>query len=278
MAFIPNQFIDAVVAIGVETDTSESPQWIGTGFIVGRLASRGEGQRRYQPFLVTNKHVIDGEQAVVFRFSLEESEQAKDFRYSLAKSDGTPTWTGHPSDDIDVEVIALSPTALRNAGTKLAFFQEDEDFFTISRMNEVGVAEGDACYVLGFPMGIVSSDWKDVIVRGGIIARVRDALAGRAEKFLIDCLVFPGNSGGPVITKPELIGLPNTKQNSQAALVGIVTSYLPYEDIAVSIQTNKPRVVFQENSGLTQVVPVDCIAETMDLWDHDHTSEVQETT
>lgn len=278
MALIPNQFIDAVVAIGVATDSPGAPQWIGTGFLVGRLVSKGEGQRGYQLFLVTNKHVLAGKQSILFRFSLEESGQAKDFRYSLTNSGGNSTWSGHPSDDVDVAVIALSPAELRDLGTKVAFFQEDEDFFTITRMGEAGVSEGDAVFVLGFPMGIVSDDWKDVIVRGGTIARVRDALAGRAKTFLVDCQVFPGNSGGPVITKPELIGLPSTKQNNQAALVGIVTSYLLYEDIAVSLQTNKPRVVFQENSGLTQVVPVDSIIEAMDRWDHEHPATSAEAT
>jgi len=46
-------------------------------------------------------------------------------------------------------------------------------------------------------------------------------------------------------------------------VIGIVQGYLPYEDVAVSTQTKRPRVIFQENSGLAVVHPIDCIDETV---------------
>ncbi|MEN6615143.1 MAG: hypothetical protein ABFD12_01160 [Syntrophorhabdus sp.] len=38
-------------------------------------------------------------------------------------------------------------------------------------------------------------------------------------------------------------------------LVGIVSSFIPYREVAVSEQTRRPRIVFEENSGLANLVP-----------------------
>ena len=41
--------------------------------------------------------------------------------------------------------------------------------------------------------------------------------------------------------------------------IGIIGSYLPYKDVAVSTQTGNPRVVFEENTGLSQVWSVEFV-------------------
>jgi hypothetical protein len=83
--------------------------------------------------------------------------------------------------------------------------------------------------------------------------------------FLIDALVFPGNSGGPVVSAATSIALQGTKAQSRAYLIGVVRGYLPYTDIALSQQTGMPRMVSQENSGLAEVIPSDYINETIGL-------------
>jgi hypothetical protein len=40
-----------------------------------------------------------------------------------------------------------------------------------------------------------------------------------------------------------------------------VSSYIPYVDVAVSQQTKRPRITFEENSGLTQIFPVEAITQ-----------------
>jgi hypothetical protein len=74
---------------------------------------------------------------------------------------------------------------------------------------------------------------------------------------LIDALVFPGNSGGPVITRPELTSIEGTKRQNNAYLLGVVRAYVPYQDVAISQQTGRPRIAFEENSGLAEVIPMD---------------------
>jgi hypothetical protein len=43
-----------------------------------------------------------------------------------------------------------------------------------------------------------------------------------------------------------------------------VQGYKPYEDIAVSQQTKLPRIIFQENSGLGTVVPIDFVKHVIE--------------
>jgi hypothetical protein len=46
-------------------------------------------------------------------------------------------------------------------------------------------------------------------------------------------------------------------------LIGVVRGFIPYTDVAVSQQTLRPRVTFEENSGLAEVIPVDQVNETI---------------
>ena len=48
-------------------------------------------------------------------------------------------------------------------------------------------------------------------------------------------------------------------------LLGIVYQFLPYTDTAYSRQTNRPRITFEENSGLASVIPADYIEETIQM-------------
>ena len=105
----------------------------------------------------------------------------------------------------------------------------------------------------GFPMGQVGKERNYTIVRHGSLARVRDAIVGSSESFLVDTLIFPGNSGGPVVIRPEALAVGGTKATQKALLIGIVAGYLPYRDVAVSQQTKRARVIFEENSGLAVV-------------------------
>lgn len=88
-------------------------------------------------------------------------------------------------------------------------------------------------------------------------------LEGHSSDYIIDAFVFPGNSGGPVIIKPELMAIQGTLPMTETRLIGLVKSYIPYRDVAISPQTGRTRVIFEENTGLTNVEPVDYIIQTI---------------
>lgn len=266
MALIPPDFLDCVVAIGVDnpSDQNNPIRWVGTGFLVGRFFKKdADGQNRYHVFLITNKHVLVDKNSVKVRFNPHSSEQAKDYDLSLI-DDGNKRWTGHQIDEIDVAAIDINPRILVDGGMKFKYFVSDSNILSIDQMVEKGMTEGDFIYVLGFPMGLVDRDRQYVIVRSGSIARIRDVLEKRSNDFIVDSFVFPGNSGGPVVSKPEITSIVGTQSINSAYLIGIVSSYLLYEDVAISQQTKKPRIIFQENSGLSVVIPTDFIMETIE--------------
>jgi S1-C subfamily serine protease len=84
-----------------------------------------------------------------------------------------------------------------------------------------------------------------------------------ASYFLIDAFVFPGNSGGPVVSVPNLNAIQGTKIQDHSHLIGVVRGYLPYNDVAISQQTGQVRMISQENSGLAEVLPMDYVDETI---------------
>jgi len=112
-------------------------------------------------------------------------------------------------------------------------------------------------------MGLVQNSHSAVIVREGIIARIEDLLNYGAESFMIDSFVFPGNSGGPVLLKPEVVSIKGTQYHPDPYLIGVVDAYLPYREPAVSLQTQETRVVFEENSGLANILPIDYVNDAI---------------
>jgi hypothetical protein len=156
-------------------------------------------------------------------------------------------------------------------GVKFTYFRSDFDPLSRVKAKELGLSEGYGVFVLGFPMSLVGTVQDYVIVRQGAIARIRDSLESppTAKTFLIDSFEFPGNSGSPVVLRPEVseAQFPGEKPPIRAAyLLGIVKGYIPYTDMAVSLQTKHPRVTFEENSGLTEVIPADYVEETIQDW------------
>lgn len=265
MALIPPFYFNCVVALG-KRSPNQKISWIGTGTLVGRQFHPGEnGENRYHIFLVTNRHVLENQSSLVVRFNPLTSSLAKDFDIPLYGKSGTALWKSHPDKDMDVAVLGMDADFLNQEAVSYSFFQSNNHLMRIDEMGQRGVSEGDFVYVLGFPMGIVAEDRQYVIARSGIIARLRDTLEKHSKDFLIDAMVFPGNSGGPVIYKPEIISIEGTKSVTTPSLIGIVSGYLTFKETALSEQTGLPRIVFEENSGLATVVPVDDIMKTIEI-------------
>ena len=216
---------------------------------------------------MTNRHVLAGasqqSNTLHARFNRPTGAEPQVYPLSLQQTPQLDSWIGHPNPDVDVAVLLLNPQQLIADGIEYFFFQADDHALTLQQFIGDGVSEGDGVFVLGFPLGLAGEERNYAIVRQGIIARVQDWLKGKANSFLVDASIFPGNSGGPVLLRPELSSIAGTKAISRCALIGMVSSYLPYQEVAVSAQTKRPRMVFEENSGLGVVVPHDVILEAV---------------
>jgi hypothetical protein len=261
-----------------------------SGFIYGLFEKKiDESHNQYRTYLVTNSHVLDGLlqaedaqiqlmkhqyqidiPAVMFlRFNTRDAKPARD-DIELPLNDPQHMWGR--STKADVAAIGISTDFLDKSGVEYSYFHSD-DALDRTKAKDIGVGEGDGVFALGFPMGMgvmlgpaspmLFEDRNYVIARQGSIARIRDCLAGVTNEFLADLFIFPGNSGGPVVLRPEMLSIQGTKPNNIAYLIGIVREYIPYSDIAVSQQTQQPRIIFQENSGLAGIIPIDYVNELL---------------
>lgn len=277
---IPPFFMISVVALGgIHTiqipGQPDRQEWQteGTGFFYGyRHGSDEKGKATYGLYLVTAAHVVREHLAAGLgdlhvRVN-PTSGQVKEFSVPTSPPPGSGTWFYHPDPKIDVAAVKLNANVLEENDIEPGiFFASDQHTLDKKMLAEQGISAGDGIFVLGFPMGLSGEKRNYVIARAGIIARMSEMIDGASNSFMIDANVYPGNSGGPVVLKPEAISIEGTKAHNKADLIGLVTSYRPYTDIAISAQTRKPRIVFQENSGLAEVLPMDLVNEAISAWE-----------
>lgn len=266
MPLIPPQYFDCVVAIGVGKGLGQL-NWVGTGFLYGVPAGKedDDGNALYGVFLISNKHIFRDKDEVWLKFNAADDSPSKDYRVTLKARNNKPIWIGHEDDDVDIAALPINVQHLQKDGRRLQFFNEERNVLTEEELAKTSVSEGDGVFMLGFPLGMVDRERQYVICRSGVIARISDVRSGHGREILIDGFAFPGNSGGPVVTKPELVSIENTEPYTRASLLGVVASYIPYQEVARSDQTKRPRMIFEENSGLSSVFPAKLIRETAAL-------------
>lgn len=250
MSLIDRSFLDYVVALGIpDPGENKSVRYVATGFLYGQFSHKDEaGNPRYYPYLVTNRHVIDGPGELLVR--LNGREEA-----TLWHPD---PWITHPDPTVDV---AVAPLHVAENEEFRRWFLSDHNMYSRPDLERVGFMEGDEVYTMGFPLGLIGEQRNYVIVRQGIVARIRDWYDGHSDTILIDAQVYPGNSGGPVIAKPTMYSYTETRPYPK--LIGMVSGYVPYQEFARSDQTGNVVSVSTQNSGLAKVVPIDKVSETI---------------
>jgi S1-C subfamily serine protease len=270
-AQIPPFFVDSVVALGsYQTRVpGQPPEWVAeaSGFFYGFAVDKetDRAKHMYSVYLVTNRHVLANHTQIAVRLNaVKATDIVKEVSLALKDEKGADIWVSHPNPSVDISVVHMNAKWLQDQGLQSAFFAADENAADKTKLKEIGISTGDGIFVLGFPMGLTGTAQRSyVIARHGSIARISDVLDGSGNTFLIDSLVFPGNSGGPVVSQATVNAIQGTKSQDRAYLIGVVRAYVPYTDVAISQQTGQLRMVLQENSGLAEVIPIDAVNETI---------------
>ncbi len=258
MALIPKLYMDSVVSIGTSKDDTKPPFWVGTGFFVAKVINN-----HIYVFLVTNKHVFNDYDSVIIRLKEKDTEDLKIARIILCQ-DGVMKYSVHNDPDIDIAVVALNVGQIEANNLKLSCLNIDDNAYTSQEFIANGGDEGTYVYMLGFPKDFVNEKSNTPICRGGCIARFDPEEISRQKQFLIDIQNFPGNSGSPIITKPEMVSIVNTKSITSATLIGIVNSRVQYRNVISSAEPNTKPEVITENAGLAWAFPVEYIREVVD--------------
>lgn len=172
-------------------------------------------------------------------------------------------------EHFDVGLIYLGSYYLTN-GIKALHPSYDERVNKTMEPTERGLFYGEpsACpladvqvgadvYIAGYPITLGSNNYHDVfdmdrpVLRKGIISHVNY----KRKHIIIDCMVFSGNSGGPVFEVDK-------DGDSQKKLIGLVSKYIPYRQRYV-IPNESIEHINYVNSGYALVVSMDHVIESI---------------
>jgi S1-C subfamily serine protease len=275
MALLPPNFLKSVVSI--EKKVKEDYKTIGTGFIYGKVLQKVEGQYSIRTYLVTAKHVLfkDGlalakqKKIITLRFdSLGENVQL--FDLPLYNKETGKAIFSCPLEDLDVAVIPLDGNALKKAGIDYVPILDSETALDSSKYEEFGLSNGDEIFYLGFPLGLRGEEKNYAMCRSGSIARV-DSETVKNGVIYLDAPVFPGNSGGPVFKKPQLVSIEGTKLVNKAWLVGIATKFLSMGGERNTLNDEQIKKL-EGHLGLSKIVIVDAIKKAIEESERSSTS------
>jgi len=211
--------------------------------------------------LITAKHVVkDGEtgefkDGKMLAFFNSKDENIKSRPVDKAKQELNANWIFHKNPEVDVAIIPF------------AIDENDDDVLVIPDnlfLLSNNIFELYDIFFLSYQPGIESTRKISPIFRSGIVSIINNN-----KTFYIDASAFPGNSGSPVFTKPSPItfnknGIAIGGDQIGGKFIGIIGEYVPYREVAISAQTGRPRVIFEENTGLSKVWSIDFINEIID--------------
>ena len=243
-AVFNQQWLKGIVSIEIH-DAQGKGTPIGTGFLLETPSKHIA--------LVTAKHVVYENEG--------KGPLLQNIAYRLNRTDGKSILM---PDMVATEQLKSGwfRSETNDVACRLIVREDISDFVTIPYslfLPTQQMESGAPLFIIGFPLGLRSDQYATPIVRRASIARVdRDML-------IVDGFVFPGNSGGPVIYEPTLqLGTGFTSPILQGEwFVGMVLSEISYVEPAISLQTKRPRVTFEQNSGLSNVLPADKILELL---------------
>lgn len=258
MALLPKFYMEAVVSIGIRS--ASVINWIGTGFFV---IKKLKTEDTYLPFIVTNRHVIENLEAIVIRLKEKDTGELRIIDIPIVDN-GRKLYSVSSDSNIDIAVVSLNGSYITTNNLEFAAFDIDEHALSSSEFLAKGGDEGTYIYMLGFPMGLVNVDSNAPICRGGCVARIDSKEIEKTKKILLDIQNFPGNSGSPIISKPELVGIGDDPVLNQSVLIGIIDGYLPYKEKLINSQTQEVVEIRSENSGIAVANPTEFIRMLVD--------------
>ncbi|XMB67745.1 serine protease [Mycoplasmatota bacterium zrk1] len=261
---ISKEHIKTVTAIKSYVN-GKSGDCIGTGFFVGAPHFEdGKKTGKYHTFLVTNKHVVLGKKFISLDFNRLDSSVVN---YSI-DMENNENVKFHPNHDIDIVLVSLDGKFLTEKQLDIKSIPIEEQALLLEDIKNHNIIEGYSLLSIGFPMNLVDEEHMYPIVRVGCIARISDLFLEqkKVKTFLADLFTYPGNSGSPVFLDSRIYNPVKKKVENKVALIGILNSYITYREVLYSRQTQRDRMIMEENSGLTNVFVVDYIIEAIKLF------------
>lgn len=275
MTLLDPKLRQAVVAIGRQsvnpTSSGDTMTTFATGFLYTTSDSKDKIPNYYnRVWLVTCKHVVDIARDkefgnILVRFNREYIGGRYVYPISLQNCENSK-WFMHPKRDI--AIIQFPWQFFEHEKLNWRTFASHYNTLTRSDAIEVGISEGDEVFILGFPSGWREGRQDYPIVRQGVLAQIQGWLNCEHSTFLVDGSGFPGNSGGPIITKPQNHFVLGTQSIDKNYLIGIVSArprVNPIKATGISSKNEHFDIAIPENPDLIKIIPVEAIDETVEL-------------
>ena len=181
--------------VRIDTELEDGSAGSGTAFIINHRHARGT-----TPFIVTNRHLVDGVRRGGLIFT-QQRDGRPDFgrRFQLNIDDFPAAWFCHPDAQTDLAIIPLRPLerAARDLGVALYYQSIDSRSFPDATQVRDFDALEEVLFV-GYPSGIWDQANLMPILRRGTTATPLELDFEGRKQFLIDAAVYPGSSGSPV--------------------------------------------------------------------------------
>lgn len=225
-------------------------------------------------YLVTAKHVfIDqisnnliADEATLLSLPRDPTEDGQNiFRLRLVALQTSGDLRLHPSRDILVVRIGIvtkegtetitnflsGVTTLKNSKSGILGAAPE----SFKKFSEVLVA--NEVFLFGYPTSLGLKELPQInfdqpLLRRGIVAGLNKTL----HSIILDCPVYPGNSGGPVV-QAESNGL-----NTEFKIIGVVSQFVPFVETWVNTvhQYSNTNIA---NSGYSVVTPIEFALELL---------------
>lgn len=219
---------------------------IGTGVICGNPDSLVK-----TPILLTAKHVFYSKEknwdpaVVQIRFSWFSDKSVTEYlgvSFALKNKRGKNLWFSHPDESVDLAAIPLI-ISIEDAGRSSVATVNVNIF---ADKNEV--FEGASVLLYGYPGAVGVDYWTKPVMRHGVIAYVNPSQFGK-QPILIDAMIYPGNSGGPVFTVPSGMDRNGSfRVGGRSAFLGIV-SKVARQSIDVEKASSQVELTASDSSG-----------------------------
>lgn len=168
----------------------------GTGFFFSFAVS---GETQYVPAIITNKHVINNNDAIVAICHLAEDEKASGKHIACTIPLEEDRVIPHPDPNVDLCAILITDIINQAIIENRALYLIDLDQSIIPTNDEWQYFDAiEEVIMIGYPRGISDEVNNLPISRKGITASSLAKNYNGKKEFMIDMACFPGSSGSPV--------------------------------------------------------------------------------
>lgn len=244
-------FLETVVSLeGRNWDTMR--YYRAAGFFCRARSSLKPSRERL--FLVTNVHLLTQDfEGLEVLFRGRDGTNPVEYSVTSRTDAGPDTW--YVDRRHDLAVLPLDVQCLPQEQIRYLSFDLDAEALTIRDLWRRGISEGAEGLLIGFAPARQYPRAEAPLVRSAIVAGIPKR-ARPNRLFLMEGIGLSGNSGSPVILKPDsrTRGVLDTK--AMGMLIGVSSHG---GSPATIVRADEERIEALEGIGVLQVVPVDVL-------------------